>query len=52
MIEADTGVIKVAADREIGCDVPPRFTLNYQVKLYDGANETVGEVSTKAFVER
>jgi hypothetical protein len=45
-IEAATGVITVAEDQSIDCDTPPRFTLDFQVKLFDGANETVGEVSS------
>lgn len=43
-IEEDTGVLKVLANNEIGCDVPKRADLKYYIRLYDGANETFGEV--------
>jgi hypothetical protein len=38
-------VISVSADFLIGCDVPKRDDLKYNVKLYDGKFETFGEVS-------
>lgn len=43
-IEPETGVLKVLADREIGCDVPKRDDLKFEVRLFDGANETLGMV--------
>lgn len=44
-IDEDSGVLKVKADREIGCDVPVRNDLTFKVKLFDGENETFGTVS-------
>jgi len=43
-IDEKTGVITVIADKEIDCDVPPRDSLDYRIRLYDGANETFGNV--------
>lgn len=40
-----SGVITVKAHRQIDCDDPPRFSLQYLITLYDGANETEGEVN-------
>lgn len=52
-MDVDTGVIRVRANREIGCDVPKRDFLSYDVRLYDGANETFGQVkNTKIWRHR
>jgi hypothetical protein len=45
-IERDTGVIKVLADKAIDCDVPiVIYDLQYEIRLFDQANETLGNVS-------
>lgn len=38
-------MIKVLANRAIGCDDPKRDDLKYQVRLHDGVFETFGEIS-------
>lgn len=43
-INSKTGAISVL-ERKIDCDVPKRFHLDYRIKLYDNANETLGAVS-------
>lgn len=44
-IENDTGVIKVHSDKAIDCDDPIIYDLEYEIRLYDKANETLGIVS-------
>lgn len=43
-IDANTGVITVSADQAIDCDVPPRESLKYEVRLFDGLHEVLGKV--------
>lgn len=40
-----SGAITVKSHKQIDCDDPQRFFLAYLIKLYDGANETEGEVN-------